>query len=154
MLTVYQPLKGSLVVEIKSMDLIFRVNRQKLLHCQQLGSEIDPNQDPGTFYGLYSMIILQDASNPSQRSLLTTLGPMIYRRNGVHVEFFMENDSRYAKYSIDSILGRLHCPPEPRLLYNKAQLHAYTSFVIPDHLTGRTGTEEALHCLQSSSSQP
>lgn len=154
MLTVYQPMEGSMVVEIKSMDLTFRVNRQKLLYCQQLGSEIDPNQDPGTFYGLRSMIVLRDAMNPSQRSLLTTLGPLKYRRIGVHVEVLMENDGRYAKYSIDPILGRLHCPPEPRLLYHKAQLHAYTSFVIPDHLTGRTGTEEALRCLQSSSSQP
>ncbi|RAO65870.1 uncharacterized protein BHQ10_001882 [Talaromyces amestolkiae] len=154
MLTVYQPLKGTLVVEIKSMDLMFRVNRQKLLHCEQLGSEIDPNQDPGTFYGLRSMIVLRDASNPSQRSLLTTLGPVKYRRSGVHVEVYMENDGRYAKYSIDSTLGRLHCPPEPRLLYTKAQLHAYTSFVVPDPLTGHNGTEEALHCLQSSSCQP
>lgn len=36
----------------------------------------------------------------------------------------------------------------------KAYLHAATSFVLPDPLTGRTGTEEALHCLTSGSCQP
>lgn len=32
--------------------------------------------------------------------------------------------------------------------------HAYTSFILPDPLTGRTGTEEALHCLNSGCYQP
>ncbi|KMU80413.1 hypothetical protein CISG_02264 [Coccidioides immitis RMSCC 3703] len=39
-------------------------------------------------------------------------------------------------------------------LYHKAQLHACTSFVLPDPLTRRTGTEEAMHCLRSASCQP
>ena len=37
-----------------------------------------------------------------------------------------------------------------RLLYFKAQFHAYTSSFFPD----RTGTEEALHCLKSGYCQP
>lgn len=55
---------------------------------------------------------------------------------------------------IDDVVGRLDCPQEPVLLYLKAQLHAYTSFVVPDPLTGRTGTEESLHCLRSGFCQP
>lgn len=64
------------------------------------------------------------------------------------------SDMRYGRYIIDDVLGRLQCPPEPLLLYTKAQLHAYTSFFLPDPLTGRTGTEEALQCLQSGGCQP
>lgn len=153
MLTVYQP-RGNLSVELKSMDLDFSVNKQHLLHCKQLASEIDPDQDIGTLYGLQSMIVLRDGANPLQRSVITTLGTLRYRLHGVHVNVKMDNNGRYARYMVDDTLGRLHCPPEPRLLYNKAQLHAFTSFVIPDPLTGRTGTEEALRCLQLGSCQP
>jgi Protein of unknown function (DUF3638)/Protein of unknown function (DUF3645) len=153
-LTVFQPEKGTLSVEIKSMDLSFYVNQKRSLLCQQLASEIDPDQDAGTLYGFKSMIVLRDVKNPSRRSVLTTLGHLTYYRSGVHVEVKMENDGTYAKYFIDSVLGRLHCPPEPRLLYNKARVHALTSFVIPDPLTGRTGTEEALRCLQSGMCKP
>ena len=97
---------------------------------------------------------MRDATNPLQRSVITTLGTLRYRLHGVHVHVKMENDGNYAKYIIDDVLGRLYCPPEPRLLYNKARLHAFTSFSLPDPLTGRTGTEEALRCLQSGSCQP
>ncbi|EED24515.1 conserved hypothetical protein [Talaromyces stipitatus ATCC 10500] len=154
LLTIFQPARGSLVVEIKRMDLTFMVNRQKLLYCLQLKAEIDPDQDAGTFYGLQSMIVLRERSDSSRRSLLTTMGCLVCRRSGVHLEVLMGNDGEYAKYSIDMILGRLQCPPEPRLLYTKALIHAYTSFILPDPLTGRTGTEEALHCLRSGLSQP
>lgn len=153
LLTVYQP-RGNLSVELKSMDLDFFVNRQRNLHCKQLAAEVDPDQDVGALYGLQSMIVLRDAANPLQRSVITTLGILRYRRHGVHVNMKMDNDGSYARYMIDDMLGRLHCPPEPRLLYNKAQMHAFTSFGIPDPLTGRTGTEEALRCLQSGSCQP
>jgi hypothetical protein len=36
----------------------------------------------------------------------------------------------------------------------KALLHAFTSFLLPDPLTGRTGTEEAIQWLQAGISQP
>lgn len=55
---------------------------------------------------------------------------------------------------INDVLGRLDCATEPRLLYVKAMYHAYTSFVVSDPLTGRTGSEEALHCLESGYCQP
>lgn len=154
MLTVVQPPKRNLSVEIKNMDLRFEVNRKRLLQCKQLASEMDPDQDAGTLYGLQSMIVFRETANPSQRSIITTLGKLKYRRCGIHVNVRMDNDGEYARYKIDGVLGRLHCLPEPRLLYHKAQLHAFTSFVAPDPLTGRTGTEEALRCLQSGLCQP
>lgn len=52
------------------------------------------------------------------------------------------------------LLGRLECAAEPRLLYFKAYCHAITASVQPDPLTGRTGTEEALSCLQAANAQP
>ncbi|KAJ9255026.1 hypothetical protein DTO207G8_3210 [Paecilomyces variotii] len=154
MLTVLQPLEGSLRVELKRMNLTFHVNKKKLLQCKQLSAEIDPNQDAGTLYGLTSMLVIRNVANRRQRSIITIMGAVWYRCHGIHMHVRMTNTGTYAKYDIDDVLGRLYCPSEPALLYNKALLHAFTSFFIPDPLTGRTGTEEALSCLQSGHCQP
>ncbi|CAG7937273.1 unnamed protein product [Penicillium salamii] len=154
MLTVIQPFHGSLCVELKRMDLTFHVNRKRLLQCQQLFAEVDPDQDPGTAYGLQSMIVLRNVFNRLQRSLITTMGNIQYHRHHMHVLVFIENTGSYARYSIDDVLRQLISPPEPRLLYHKAQIHAFTSCFIRDPLTGRTGTEEALSSLQSGICKP
>ena len=89
-----------------------------------------------------------------QRSIIVPIGETVCRRVRPHVEVNIKNDGIYATFMINEVLGRLDCPAEPRLLYLKAHLHAYTSYIIPDNLTGCTGTEEALHCLASGYSQP
>jgi hypothetical protein len=70
------------------------------------------------------------------------------------VDVQAENDGLYGIFTINSVLQRLDCQADPRLFYLKAQYHAYTSFALPDPLTGRTGTEEALHFLSSGICQP
>lgn len=153
-LTVFQPRRGHLSVEMRRLELTFAVNRNSLFECRQLGSEVDPNQDAGTWYGLDSKLILRDIQNPRQRSILVPLGEIQYTRNDIHVAVNVISDGNYGKFTINDVLGRIECPTEPRLLYYKAQFHAYTSSVVPDPLTGRTGTEEALHCLKSGYCQP
>ena len=154
MLTLFQPSHRNLTVELKRLQLDFTVNKRKLFRSPQLRSEIDPDQDAGTLYGLQSKIVLRDSLNPFQRSIIVPMGKLKYEKAGIHVAVRVENDGSYGKYMIDEVLGRLQCPSEPLLLYSKAQFHAFTSFVLPDPLTGRTGTEEALHCLQSGCCQP
>jgi len=153
-LTVYQPANRSLSVELRRLELTFSVNSKNLLETPQLRSEVDPNQDAGTWYGLNSKLVLRDAINPRRRSIVVPMGSMSYRRNGFHVAVEVANDGSYGRFTINDVLGRLECAAEPRLLYLKAQFHAYTSFVVPDMLTGRSGTEEALHCLKSGYCQP
>ncbi|KAI9781703.1 MAG: hypothetical protein M1816_002199 [Peltula sp. TS41687] len=154
MLTVFQPYKRNLTVELKRLELSFTVNRKNLLASRHLRSEIDPDQNAGALYGLESKIVLRDVFNPLQRSIIVPMGQLTYTRNGIHVAIRVENNGKYGRYMIDEVLGRLKCPPEPLLLYSKAQFHAFTSFALPDPLTGRTGTEEALHCLRSGCYQP
>ncbi|KAI9765661.1 MAG: hypothetical protein M1840_007218 [Geoglossum simile] len=154
MLTAFQPSHRNLTVELKRLELDFTVNRRNLLESRQLRSEIDSDQDAGTLYGLESKIVLRDASNPLRRSLIVPMGQLHCKRNGMHVAVRVENDGIYGRYVIDDVLRRLQCPSEPLLLYSKARFHAFTSFILPDPLTGRTGTEEALHCLQSGYCQP
>ncbi|KAI1132344.1 hypothetical protein F5Y10DRAFT_294105 [Nemania abortiva] len=154
-LTVFQPqnFAGRLTVELKHLDLHFEVNQNQRLQCQQLNSEIDPDQDPGTWYGLRSKIVMREI-NTKSRSIIVPLGELRVRRNGIHVDVCVHGNSDYARFKIDSILGRLSCGPEPRLIYTKALYHAVTSFCIPDPLIGRTGSSEAFTILQSGAAQP
>ncbi|KAM0234985.1 hypothetical protein ACHAP5_009889 [Fusarium lateritium] len=154
-LTIYQPSgKGLLSVEMKRLEIRFYVNSKGLLECPQLGAEVDPEQDGGTFHGLSSQVILRNVVNPERRSILVPIGNIFWQRRGIHVDVKVANHGVYASFSIDDVLGRLDCPPEPLLLYLKAALHAVNSFPLPDNLTLRTGTEEARHYLLSARSQP
>ena len=155
-LTVFQPRARNLTVELPRLDLQFTVNEARLLESPQLQSLIDPDQDAGCWYGLNSKIVLRSIKNPSQRSIIVPLpiAPLIHRRSGVHVETEVQNGGVYGKFGINTILGRLDCPVEPRLSFTKALFHACTSFALPDGLTGRTGTEEALQYLESGLCQP
>jgi hypothetical protein len=148
-ITVFQHPNGRLSVEMRHLELSFSVASNGLLQNQALGAEIDPNQDAGTLYGFQSKIVLRDIKNVNRRSIIAPWGNLSSQRHGMHVAIRAAGSTEYAKFEIDDVLGRLLCRPEPRLLYAKAQFHAYTSFVIPDPLTGRTGTEESLHVLQS-----
>ncbi|KAL4920688.1 hypothetical protein BDW62DRAFT_198579 [Aspergillus aurantiobrunneus] len=152
-LTIFQT-PGNLVVELKRMNLDFNVTTWGQLKCRQLGAVIDRDQDPGTFYGLQSMLVLRDLDDRTQRSIIVSLGKPVYRRHRSHVLVDLESKGIYVKYTINTLLRRLECPADPRLLYTKAQLHALTSHPLPDPLTGRTGTQEALDCLQSGYCQP
>ncbi|OAG39983.1 hypothetical protein AYO21_05856 [Fonsecaea monophora] len=154
-ITVFQPLRGAIQVELRRFELTFFVNIDGFLECQQFRAEIDVNQDAGTWYGLTSKIVLRDVDNRRRRSVIVPLGSPTVQRRGIHVNVEIRNsDPVYARYFLDDVLGRVTCASEPRLFYTKALLHAYTSFCLPDPLTGRTGTEEACHILQSGSSQP
>ena len=153
-ITVFQPAKGSLSAEMRVLELSFFVNRSGLLVCRELRAEIDPNQDAGTFYGLESKIVLRDENNHRRRSIITAIGALTWKRNGMHVSVRAATTNQYGKFQIDDVLGRISSPPEPLLIYTKALFHAFTSFPIPDPLTGRSGCHEAIHLLRSGSSQP
>ncbi|KAJ3565847.1 hypothetical protein NPX13_g7345 [Xylaria arbuscula] len=154
-LTVFQPqaYNGKLSVELRHLDLSFYANKAGLLECRQLKAEVDPNQDAGTWYGLESKLVLRDVVS-RRRSILVPLGQPMYQRRGVHVDVRIKGADDYGTYQIDEVVGRISCPPEPRLVYTKALYHAVTSFYLPDILTKRTGTEEAFHILRLGAAQP
>ncbi|KAJ0344865.1 hypothetical protein KNSL1_008961 [Colletotrichum chrysophilum] len=153
---VYQPASRHLEVEIRRLQLLFYVNPRQVLQSPQLGSEIDLDQDAGTWYGLGSKLVFRNPRDPSQRSILVPVGPFEARRiEGKDIMIARTHPTdMYGRFNINKSLGRLDCAAEPMLLYMKALLHAYTSSVFPDPLTGRTGTEEALQWLSSGVCQP
>ncbi|KAF1848960.1 uncharacterized protein K460DRAFT_404218 [Cucurbitaria berberidis CBS 394.84] len=154
-ITVFASRDLGVAVELKRLELSFFVNDVGLLYSKQLSAVILQNQDAGTWYGLRSKIVIQSIANRRQKSILIPLGDIRSSREGHHVSVELEMGSGvYLKFGIDEVLGRIHCPPEPRLIYMKALLHAYTSHVMYDPLTKRTGSEETIHLLQTGSYFP
>ncbi|KAL4806252.1 hypothetical protein BDV18DRAFT_160319 [Aspergillus unguis] len=144
---------AKILIELKRMELSFLITNGQL-KCLQLDAIVDRNQDPGTLYGLQSMLVMKDAADWSQRSIIIPLGPPRFRRHRSHVLIQIDHSGNYMKYTINDVLRRLECPADPQLLYSKSYLHALTSHPIADPLTGRTGTQEALDCLRSGYCQP
>jgi len=155
-MTVFQPERNNLSLNLPRLELSFRVNHEGLLESQQLRAVVDPNQDAGTLYGLKSSLVLRDCVVPEDRSIVVAIGPaeLLKNPNGNHVRVQINHTGFYARFFINKELGRLECAAEPRLIYFKAYCHAVTAFVLPDPLTGRTGTDEAIHCLQAGNAQP
>ncbi|PQE25690.1 p-loop containing nucleoside triphosphate hydrolase protein [Rutstroemia sp. NJR-2017a BBW] len=157
-LTIFQPQTRALSVELKRLSLRFFVNQRRFMQSPELQAEISDDQTCGIWEGLRSKLLLQDITNSRSRSILV---PMIsdahclkYKLHGIHMATYIRNSGAYGRYFINPVLGRLDCPAEPWLLYQKALLFALTSFILPDDLTGRTGTEEALSLLKSPQYEP
>ena len=153
-MVVYQPQKSNISLQLPGLELSFRVNYAGLLESQQLQAVIDSDQDARTLYGMESKLVLRDSMKPDDRSVIVAMGPATIEKIGSHVRIRISHTGFYARFFINKVLGRLECASEPRLMYFKAYCHAVTSFVLPDSLTGRSGTDEAIHCLRSGNTQP
>ncbi|KAL8690761.1 MAG: hypothetical protein Q9218_003865 [Villophora microphyllina] len=155
-MVVYQPLDpmSPLMVDLPRLELRFSVGRDGLLASRQLRAYIDMDQDAGTLYGLRSSLVLRDSVLQDSRSILVAMGPTTIERHEAHVNISISHNGFYARFTINKILGRLECAPEPRLVYFKALCHAITSSIHPDPLTSKTGTAEAVNCLKAAGAQP
>ena len=147
---------GRITIELKRLELSFYINHSGYLYSSRLGAVVTQDQDAGTWYGLKSKIVIQSAANRRQKSILVpTHNDIQVTRDNLHMSVEISTcGNTYLKFDINEVLGRIDCPPEPKLLYTKALLHAYTSHVVPDPLTSRTGVEEALRLLQTGLYQP
>ncbi|KAH7018186.1 uncharacterized protein B0I36DRAFT_394922 [Microdochium trichocladiopsis] len=157
-LTVFQPARFALTVDMKRMQLRWHVNDEFALQSRQLSVQIDFNQDIGTWYGFRSALVCKNINNPDERSVLVPLRPLKAVRHASHVYVHGIGTSDamvpYIRYTVNSVLGRLDCVAEPALVYKKAEIHALTSGMLADPLTRRTGAEEALSILSSGLAQP
>ncbi|KAI0880451.1 uncharacterized protein GGS22DRAFT_84023 [Annulohypoxylon maeteangense] len=160
-LTIYQPGgKFSPTVEMPRMQLRWFVNRNKLLQSSHLQAEIDPSQCIDTWYGFDSKLVCRSLKNPQDRFVLAPLGLLRARKRGCHVQVIVQiphpqtPSANYIRFMVNTTLGRIDCASEPALVYKKAEIHALTSFILPDPLTGLTGIESSLSILTSGISQP
>ena len=117
------------------------------------GMVIDERQAFGSLTGLSNKLVLWEA-NCKSRSVLVPNGDVHFEREGQHVQVkiitsFSSTYVNYNVYGIDDRLGRLVDNGSLHSRLFKLYLHAVTSHCLPDRLTGRTGTEEALMGLES-----
>lgn len=147
--------KGGVVsAHLPRLKLDFFINGDQQLECRQFpGMFIDSDPNIGTLTGLGNRLVVRQGSI---RSVLIPYGKVKfepYENHHVRVEIDTrdvdEDRVKYHIYTIDPILGRLVGNGSLASHLYKIYLHAVTASCLPDNLTGRTGTEEALYLLRA-----
>ncbi|KIM82965.1 hypothetical protein PILCRDRAFT_819766 [Piloderma croceum F 1598] len=151
----------SVSVELPRFRLSFFLNDRKDLECQNMpGMIVDPNQSTGTMFGLSSQLVLRTknpvaAELPRSRRVIIPFGQVHFEPLGDHVGIVVDTHAlshvKYHEYKIDTDLGCLVGTVSLISKLYKIYLHSISSHCLPDPLTARTGTEEALHELHSAS---
>ncbi|KAF7929086.1 hypothetical protein BELL_0370g00080 [Botrytis elliptica] len=137
-----------------NLDFSVTVGDWRLFSKQFRGMSVDKNQDIGTFTGLFNKLVLRSNDNAT-RVVVVPDGEIVFTRENEHVQVKIDtaltSSCSYHDYRIDPQLGRLIDNGSLKTCLFRLYLHSVTSDVIPDALTGKTGTEEALNGLTSSS---
>ncbi|KAI1759163.1 hypothetical protein GGR53DRAFT_524076 [Hypoxylon sp. FL1150] len=144
-------LHDSLVdIELPRLELQFFLKQWEtsLYSRQYRGMRVDEDQKIGTLIGLRSGLVLK--SGP-RRKVIIPNGKVTFDRVDQHMDVTVDKGSatKAHVYEVDNLLGRVidDGSLESKLLLS--YLHSLTSFVLPDPLTRRTGTEQALTILDS-----
>lgn len=145
---------NSLQVNLPRLRLDFFLDeRSQLLQSKQYrGMYIDPNQSLGTLTGLFNKLVLRRKDN-SERCVLIPYGQVQFEPHARQVKVSIDTKASrnvvHHFYSIDTQLGRLKDDGSLKSQLFKFYLHAVTAHCLPDELTGRTGTEEAIYGLRA-----
>lgn len=137
------------------LDFFLRKGATQLESKQFRGMTVDSNQSIGTLTGLINKLVLR-GNTDSSRSVIIPHGDVRFEPEGHHVRVRIENSTQhltYHLYHIDPQLGRLVDNGSLKSKLFMCYLHAVTAHCLTDELTGRTGTEEALSILASTSVQ-
>ena len=146
-----------LEVALPRYDLRFFLNGKGEFECYELCKIVDPDQSLGTLIGLKSRLVLCspfELSRKYDRIVLIPDGVISYSQKEFHTEVMITTSGssvRLFLYQIDKTLGHLRGDTDKLATIYKAYLHAVTSHILPDTLTKRTGTEEALFYLRQES---
>ncbi|KAI5846642.1 hypothetical protein DFP73DRAFT_546547 [Morchella snyderi] len=143
---------GVVSAHLPRLKLDFFINRGQKLECRQFpGMVVDSDPNIGTLFGLENRLVV---SQGSSRSVLIPYGKVKFEqfeKDHVRVEIDTRGEPwvRYHIYTIDTVLGRLVGNGSLASHLYKIYLHAVTASCLPDTLTSRTGTEEALYLLRT-----
>lgn len=146
-----------LEISLPRLKLDFFVNQQQDLECKQRrGMVIDRSQSSDTFTGLRNKLILCSTKDAS-RSIVVPHGSIRSNIKENHVEVRIDigagDDVPYQYYELDVLLQRLTDNGRLGSVLFRTLLHAMTSHCLPDKFTARTGTEQAIHCLEEASTR-
>lgn len=151
-----------LEVFLHRFNLHFLVTEGGQLLSMEYNAVVDENQSIGTLVGLQSKLVLRDSKtrnspiDKSGRSVLIPYGQVLCSRDREHtITRVLPQaglEQRYFVYGLDQYLHKFRGPSDTLGSFYKAYLHAVTSHLLADPLSGRTGTEEAIANLNEASS--
>ncbi|KAG2337797.1 hypothetical protein BDR05DRAFT_894660 [Suillus weaverae] len=146
----------SLKADLPRYGLEFFIDEDGELQSRNMRNMVvDVNQSTGTMLGLVNQLILRpklQVADEHPRTVIIPNGRISYSANGHHVRVAIAPEGARVTYQLYRVDTDLRCLTGNVGLTSKlyqALLHAVTSGCLPDPLTGRTGTEEALHLLHS-----
>ena len=136
------------------LDFFSKKGTLQLESKQYRGMFVDGNQSLDTFTGLVNKLVLR-GKDDSSRIVIIPYGEVAYARESAHVRVDVKTADQpsYHVYSIDRTLGRIIDNGSLTSKLFMCYLHAVTSNYLPDRLTSKTGTEEAISILRSASAQ-
>ena len=142
----------SVEVDIPSIQLGFLLDLGvSSLHSREYrGMMVDADQSLDTLVGFSNKLVLK-SEGTKNRLVLLPEGLVTYQDSGGHVRVTVEKSSITKVHAVqeDRQLGRLVDDDSLPVQLFVAYLHALTSFCLPDPLTCKTGTEQALTILNS-----
>ncbi|KAH7346369.1 hypothetical protein BKA65DRAFT_537048 [Rhexocercosporidium sp. MPI-PUGE-AT-0058] len=142
---------GETEIRLPRLNLDFILRKNGLESKQFRGMIVDTNQYIGTLHGLLHKLVLKDTQGQA-RAVIVPHGNVSYRRTDHHVQVSITTGlgdrGSYHRFDIDKVLGLLKDNGSLKSRLFKLYLHALTSHCLHDALTGRTGSEEALHGLR------
>lgn len=154
--TIVGDIRNELDISLSWMNLHFNLheNNQAIQSKEFPGMVVDEDQSIGIFSGLVNKLVLR-SPRTKKRLVIVPHGEVEYKLSGQHVVVEIkknrENRIRFHTYEIDLLLNRIKDKGGLTTKLFKCLLHAVTSHHIPDSLTRRTGTEEALFILKEAS---
>ncbi|KAK7056950.1 hypothetical protein VNI00_002668 [Paramarasmius palmivorus] len=156
-ITVTYSVDGGLSVYLPRYRLSFHLEDGNLACDSFPDMVVDCNQSAGVFIGLCNQMVLcpKSGGKGSHREVLVPIGQVYFQQKSTSNHTVVTIDTgtgrrvNYYRYRIDSLLGRLVGNVGLHGRLYRIYLHAVTAHCLPDPLTGRTGTEEAIHGLQS-----
>ena len=147
---------SSLKVDLPRYGLEFFIDEDGELQSRNMRNMVvDTIQSTGVMVGLINQLVMRPKSRIADehpRTVIIPDGPISYSANGHHVRVTIASENTRVTYHLYRVDADLHCLTGNVGLTSKLYqvlLHAVTSGCLPDPLTGRTGTEEALHLLHS-----
>ena len=151
---IFNPVSSGLHIDIPRLRLEFSLQSgcSSIQSRQYCGMSIDADQSLDTLLGLQNKLVMVHETS-GDRLVLVPEGNVSWYRDGDHVAVNIgwQPESRVHAFSIDRQRGRLADNSSLQSKLHLCYLHALTSFCLPDPLTQRTGTEEALSILRSGS---
>ncbi|KAK5126609.1 hypothetical protein LTR85_009543 [Meristemomyces frigidus] len=147
-----QPLR-EVEVELPGLQLgFFLIAKHSDLQCKEFPKmSIDSDQSLGALAGLRNKLMLRQDHGPRMLLILDGLVSHGPSDNNKHVNVTVQKTAsgKFHTFRVDNDLGRLVGNGSLQSKLFLAYLHALTSFCLPDPLTHKTGTEQALSILCS-----